>query len=146
MDWMDSVQVHSSKSVHSHSSFVYPIASYCIFWLPNTVPSQPVFDYFKERTPRSYVEARETSLLWNYKYAGEPTASFFKQPVICWCLVWTKKLYVVSLDIEFGRVQARDMLQHLWTGPISNAAVDVVQGGRSVEVRPVGVSKVSQVI
>lgn len=74
---------------------------------------QPVFDYFRERTPRSYVEARETSLLWNYKYA----------------------------DIEFGRVQARDMLQHLWTGPISNAAVDVVQGGRSVEVRPVGVSK-----
>jgi trehalose 6-phosphate synthase/phosphatase len=39
-------------------------------------------------------------------------------------------------------VQARDMLQHLWTGPISNAAVDVVQGSKSVEVRPVGVSKV----
>ncbi|MCO5549425.1 hypothetical protein L7F22_002896 [Adiantum nelumboides] len=74
---------------------------------------QPVFDYFRERTPRSYVEVRETSLLWNYKNA----------------------------DVEFGRVQARDMLQHLWTGPISNAAVDVVQGGRSVEVRPVGVSK-----
>lgn len=33
------------------------------------------------------------------------------------------------------------MLQHLWTGPISNAAVDVVQGSKSVEVRPVGVSK-----
>jgi trehalose 6-phosphate synthase/phosphatase len=45
-------------------------------------------------------------------------------------------------DVEFGRVQARDMLQHLWTGPISNAAVDVVQGSKSVEVRPVGVSKV----
>jgi trehalose 6-phosphate synthase/phosphatase len=43
--------------------------------------------------------------------------------------------------VEFGRVQARDMLQHLWTGPISNAAVDVVQGSKSVEVRPVGVSK-----
>ncbi|KAJ7551871.1 hypothetical protein O6H91_06G033100 [Diphasiastrum complanatum] len=74
---------------------------------------QLVFDYFCERTPRSYVEARETSLVWNYKYA----------------------------DVEFGRVQARDMLQHLWTGPISNAAVDVVQGSKSVEVRPVGVSK-----
>eukprot|EP00249_Psilotum_nudum_P019213 c27145_g1_i1 orf=266-3322(-) len=74
---------------------------------------QLVFDYFRERTPRSYVEVRETSLVWNYKYA----------------------------DVEFGRVQARDMLQHLWTGPISNAAVDVVQGGKSVEVRPVGVSK-----
>ncbi|KAH9554672.1 hypothetical protein CY35_08G075700 [Sphagnum magellanicum] len=74
---------------------------------------QLVFDYFCERTPRSYVETRETSLVWNYKYA----------------------------DTEFGRVQARNMLQHLWTGPISNAAVDVVQGGKSVEVRPVGVSK-----
>lgn len=46
-------------------------------------------------------------------------------------------------DGEFGRVQARNMLQHLWTGPISNAAVDVVQGSKSVEVRPIGVSKVS---
>jgi hypothetical protein len=46
-------------------------------------------------------------------------------------------------DTEFGRVQARNMLQHLWTGPISNAAVDVVQGSKSVEVRPIGVSKVS---
>ncbi|KAL5839222.1 hypothetical protein ACOSQ3_011927 [Xanthoceras sorbifolium] len=72
-----------------------------------------VFEYFTERTPRSHFELRETSLVWNYKYA----------------------------DIEFGRLQARDMLQHLWSGPISNAAVDVVQGGRSVEVRAVGVTK-----
>lgn len=33
------------------------------------------------------------------------------------------------------------MLQHLWTGPISNAPVEIIQGGRSVEVRPVGVTK-----
>ncbi|XP_012091863.1 alpha,alpha-trehalose-phosphate synthase [UDP-forming] 1 isoform X2 [Jatropha curcas] len=72
-----------------------------------------VFEYFTERTPRSHFDLRETSLVWNYKYA----------------------------DVEFGRIQARDMLQHLWTGPISNAAVDVVQGGRSVEVRAVGVTK-----
>ncbi|XP_043808297.1 alpha,alpha-trehalose-phosphate synthase [UDP-forming] 1 isoform X3 [Manihot esculenta] len=72
-----------------------------------------VFEYFTERTPRAYYELRETSLVWNYKYA----------------------------DVEFGRLQARDMLQHLWTGPISNAAVDVVQGGRSVEVRAVGITK-----
>lgn len=32
-------------------------------------------------------------------------------------------------------------LQHLWTGPISNAPVEIIQGGRSVEVRPVGVTK-----
>ena len=32
---------------------------------------QLVFDYFCERTPRSFVEARDTSVVWNYKYAGE---------------------------------------------------------------------------
>ena len=31
---------------------------------------QLVFDYFCERTPRSFVEAREPSVIWNYKYAG----------------------------------------------------------------------------
>ncbi|KAL5716526.1 Trehalose-6-P synthase/phosphatase complex synthase subunit [Ranunculus cassubicifolius] len=72
-----------------------------------------VFEYFTERTPRSHFELRETSLVWSYKYA----------------------------DVEFGRLQARDLLQHLWTGPISNAAVEVVQGSRSVEVRSVGVTK-----
>ncbi|GER45114.1 trehalose-6-phosphate synthase [Striga asiatica] len=74
---------------------------------------QHVFEYFTERTPGSHFERRETSLVWNYKYA----------------------------DVEFGRLQARDMLQHLWTGPISNSSVDVVQGSRSVEIRAVGVSK-----
>ncbi|PNH02189.1 Alpha,alpha-trehalose-phosphate synthase [UDP-forming] 1 [Tetrabaena socialis] len=80
----------------------------CIFdqvhceWMESV---QLVFDYFCERTPRSFVEARETSLVWNYKYA----------------------------DVEFGRIQARDLLQHLWTGPISNAPVEIIQGGKSVE-------------
>ena len=32
---------------------------------------QLVFDYFCERTPRSFVEARDTSVVWNYKYAGK---------------------------------------------------------------------------
>ena len=50
---------------------------------------------------------------------------------------------IMLADVEFGRLQARDMLQHLWTGPISNASVDVVQGSRSVEVRSVGVTKVT---
>ena len=46
-------------------------------------------------------------------------------------------------DIEFGKLQSKDLLQHLWTGPISNASVEVVQGSRSVEVRAVGVTKVT---
>ncbi|KAL2466759.1 hypothetical protein Adt_42610 [Abeliophyllum distichum] len=72
-----------------------------------------VFENFTARTPRSHFERRKTSLVWNYKYAA----------------------------IEFGRLQARDMLQHLWTGPIANSSVDVVQGSRSVEMRAVGVTK-----
>ncbi|KAL3643574.1 Trehalose-6-P synthase/phosphatase complex synthase subunit [Castilleja foliolosa] len=72
-----------------------------------------VFEYFTERTPRSHFEPHETSLVWNYKYA----------------------------DVEFGKLQSKDLLQHLWTGPISNASVDVVQGARSVEVRAAGVTK-----
>ena len=47
-----------------------------------------------------------------------------------------------DIDVEFGRLQARDMLQHLWTGPISNAYVEVVQGSRYVEVRAANVTKV----
>ncbi|GMH33474.1 hypothetical protein BSKO_01308 [Bryopsis sp. KO-2023] len=74
---------------------------------------QMVFDYFCERTPRSFVETRDTSLVWNFKYA----------------------------DVEFGRMQAMDLLQHLRTGPISSAPVDIIPGARSVEVRPVGITK-----
>eukprot|EP00899_Mesostigma_viride_P018962 jgi/Mesvir1/27067/Mv20760-RA.1 len=74
---------------------------------------QLVMDYFCDRTPRSFLQERETSLVWNYRNA----------------------------DVEFGRLQARDLLQHLWTGPISNTAVDVLQGLRSVEVRPTGLTK-----
>ena len=51
--------------------------------------------------------------------------------------------HLFTADVEFGRLQARDLLQHLWTGPISNAPVNIVQGSKSVEVRPVGISKVS---
>ena len=36
---------------------------------------QHVFEYFTERTPQSHFERRETSLVWNYKYAG---IDFFK--------------------------------------------------------------------
>ena len=40
-----------------------------------------------------------------------------------------------TTDIMFGRLQAKDMLQHLLTGPISNASVEVAQGGQFVEVQ-----------
>jgi trehalose 6-phosphate synthase/phosphatase len=74
-----------------------------------------VFNYFSERTPWSFVETRDTSVVWNYKFS----------------------------DYEFGKSQAQDMLQHLLTGSISNSAVDVVRGSRSVEARPAACAVVS---
>ncbi|ESQ35105.1 hypothetical protein EUTSA_v10006809mg [Eutrema salsugineum] len=79
-------------------------------WVDGT---KNVFKYFTDRTPRSFFEASETSLVWNYEYA----------------------------DVEFGRAQARDMLQCLWAGPISKASVDVVRGNQSVEVHATGGTK-----
>ncbi|KAL0813568.1 hypothetical protein Bca101_070011 [Brassica carinata] len=79
-------------------------------WVDGT---KNVFKYFTDRTPRSFFEASETSLVWNYENA----------------------------DVEFGRAQARDLLQYLWAGPISNASVDVVRGNHSVEVHAVGETK-----
>lgn len=48
-------------------------------WMEQT---KKVFAFFAERTPRSYVDVRETSLVWNYKYA----------------------------DVDFGKAQATNLL------------------------------------
>ncbi|KAM7265326.1 hypothetical protein ACFE04_003009 [Oxalis oulophora] len=72
-----------------------------------------VLEYFAERTPRSDYTVRKTALVWNYEHA----------------------------DPKFGSLQAKDMLQHLWTGSTSNSCIDVAKGRRSVEVRPAGVTK-----
>lgn len=72
-----------------------------------------VFEYFTKRTPNSYREPRDKSFVWNYKYA----------------------------DDQFGTNQAKDMLQHLGAYSLSNQRAEVIQGSRSIEVRPVGVTK-----
>ncbi|MFS7957197.1 putative alpha,alpha-trehalose-phosphate synthase (UDP-forming) [Helianthus anomalus] len=74
-------------------------------WLAAEHSVLHVFEYFTTRTPRSYCELRETSIVWSYKYS----------------------------DFEFRRHQAKDLLNHLRTVCISNASVDIVQGERSVE-------------
>lgn len=45
---------------------------------------QLVFDYFCERTPRSFVEARETSMVWNYKHAGKGNLVWLVSQVFDW--------------------------------------------------------------
>jgi len=52
----------------------------------------------------------------------------------------------LSVDTDFGRLQAGILLEHLRTGRISNTSVDVFQGTWSIEVRPVGVTKVHNIV
>jgi hypothetical protein len=54
------------------------------------------------------------------------------------CLLLLYMLLCRCLSLFLAIIAA---VQHLWTGPISNAPVEIIQGGRSVEVRPVGVTK-----
>ena len=136
MEWVDSVKV----LIWCFNCF------YCLspsqYWLTSTILClQHVFDYFTDRTPRSYFEEREASLVWSYRHAGAWVV--FRETIFCFaCSLSSYWSCHHDIDVEFGRLQARDMLQHLWTGPISNASVEVVQGSRSVEVRAANVTKV----
>lgn len=72
-----------------------------------------VFDYFAERTPRSFVEKEDTFLSWHYRDA----------------------------DRELGEQQARDLLMHLVTGPLVNTSAEVISSAKIVQVRPAGITK-----
>jgi hypothetical protein len=69
---------------------------------------QLVFDYFCERTPRSYVESRETSLVWNYKYAGKDLAQ-----LLLGCKKNLEEKGLVSVNWE-------SEIQNQWHFPLSH--------------------------
>jgi len=67
-----------------------------------------VFDYFRERTPGSHVEKQDYQYRW----------------------------YWDNAQFDFGSAQAREVLIHLWAGPLVNSEAEVVVGNRSIAVRP----------
>jgi len=67
-----------------------------------------IFTYFRERTPGSYVEKQEYQYKWWWENA----------------------------QFDFGSAQAREVLIHLWAGPLVNSEAEVVVGDRSITVRP----------
>uniref|UniRef100_A0A0G4I9Q1 Uncharacterized protein n=1 Tax=Chromera velia CCMP2878 TaxID=1169474 RepID=A0A0G4I9Q1_9ALVE len=71
------------------------------------------FEYFMERTPGSYIEEASSSLTW----------------------------YWDDTHPDFGRQMARELLVHLWAGPLASSTADVVLGPRTVEVRPPNCSR-----
>eukprot|EP00397_Hematodinium_sp_SG-2012_P012902 GEMP01013086.1.p1 GENE.GEMP01013086.1~~GEMP01013086.1.p1 ORF type:complete len:901 (+),score=156.68 GEMP01013086.1:87-2789(+) len=76
-----------------------------------------VFEYFQERTPGSYTDRQEYSLKWYYD----------------------------NTQADFGSAQARELLIHLWAGPLVNSEAEVVLGSRSVTVRPHACSRAQRV-
>jgi len=67
-----------------------------------------VLDYFRERTPGSYTEKQEYQYRWYWDHT----------------------------QFDFGSAQAREVLIHLWAGPLVNSEAEVVVGDRSITVRP----------
>lgn len=66
-----------------------------------------VFNYFKERTPGTYTEKQEYSLKWYYD----------------------------NTQSDFGSQQARELLIHLWAGPLVNSEAEVVLSTKCITVR-----------
>lgn len=140
MEWVDSLKVPILLLHLCSNSLFWPQSLWC-WWY--------VFSMFLSISPNEHRDHILSSVklplfgitsmqVLNY------LALFLSKPFLpfIYCLTTVPSHNYMVSDIEFGRIQARDMLQHLWTGPISNASVEVVQGSRSVEVRAVGVTKV----
>jgi len=66
----------------------------------------PIMTYFKDRTPGSYIETKESSLTWHY----------------------------MDADPHFGGWQAKDMQMHM-EDVLNNLPLEILQGNRMVEVR-----------
>ncbi|CAJ1447257.1 unnamed protein product [Effrenium voratum] len=79
-------------------------------------PAKEIMEYFAARTPGSRVIETTSSVSWHYqKTQGDHAA-----------------------------IQSKDLLIHLWAGPLLSAPAEVVVGNDEVSVRPTGVSKASQ--
>ncbi|KAF5938722.1 hypothetical protein HYC85_022981 [Camellia sinensis] len=74
--------------------------------------AEPVMKLYTETTDGSYIEAKESALVWNYQYA----------------------------DPDFGSCQAKELLDHL-ESVLANEPVSVKSGQHIVEVKPQGVNK-----
>ncbi|GAB4834764.1 Sesquithujene synthase A [Ancistrocladus abbreviatus] len=74
--------------------------------------AEPVMQLYTETTDGSYIETKESAIVWNYQYA----------------------------DRDFGFCQAKELLDHL-ESVLANEPVSVKSGQHIVEVKPQGVNK-----
>ncbi|CAI9095316.1 OLC1v1031240C1 [Oldenlandia corymbosa var. corymbosa] len=74
--------------------------------------AEPVMQLYTETTDGSFIDPKESALVWNYQYA----------------------------DPDFGSCQAKELLDHL-ESVLANEPVSVKSGQHIVEVKPQGVNK-----
>ncbi|KAI3976303.1 hypothetical protein MKX01_021845 [Papaver californicum] len=74
--------------------------------------AEPVMQLYTERTDGSFIESKESALVWHHQDA----------------------------DPDFGTCQAKELLEHL-ENVLANEPVEVKRGQHIVEVKPQGVSK-----
>lgn len=74
--------------------------------------AEPIMKLYTETTDGSTIEAKESTLVWNYQYA----------------------------DPDFGVCQAKELLDHL-ESVLANEPVSVKSGQHIVEIKPTGVNK-----
>lgn len=79
-------------------------------------PVKGIMEYFADRTPGSTVVETSSSVSWHYQ----------------------------QTQGDHAAIQSKDLLIHLWAGPLLSAPAEVVVGNDSVCVRPTGISKASQ--
>merc|ERR1719323_2966041 len=79
-------------------------------------PVRDIMEYFAARTPGSNVVETSSSVIWYYqKTQGDHAA-----------------------------IQSKDLLIHLWAGPLLSAPAEVVVEKDCVNVRPTGIGKAQQ--
>lgn len=88
---------------------VVPAAAENLQWKELVVP---ILELYTESTDGSFIETRESAVVWHYCEA----------------------------DPDFGSTQAKELLDHL-ESVLANEPVEVVAGNLTVEVKPQGVSK-----
>ncbi|KAI3629499.1 hypothetical protein MIR68_012514 [Amoeboaphelidium protococcarum] len=73
----------------------------------------PIFEYYTERTPGSFIEEKRSSLTWHYRLA----------------------------DPSYGSWQAKECHNHLENAIISKLPVEVLVGKKNLEIRPQAINK-----
>jgi len=79
-------------------------------------PVKEIMEYFAARTPGSNVIEMEASVSWFYQ----------------------------NMQGDHAAIQSKDLLVHLWAGPLTSAPAEVVVEKDAVTVRPTGIGKATQ--